>query len=141
MRFFSLLVSVFIFFSSTYASADRNNDFNLKNYVYDDEGVPLFIKLYIKASKTESSDRNKSVVPLFLAEESVQILNLMMQEDQLGSFLAIPIKKKKEKEDDESTWECPICGRTNPASRSTCQYSDCPLNRKGIREWGSFFSD
>jgi hypothetical protein len=64
----------------------------------------------------------------------------MMHEDESGSFLAVPIKKKKKErgDEDEDDWECPICGTLNPAYRNTCQNSDCPLNRKGIRERDSF---
>ena len=136
---FCFLMLILAYFSSVQASTGGWDGYvNPKSYIYDDEGNPVFVKVYVESSKCH---RNADSPRL---SEKEQILNLMIQEDKAGSFWAIPIKKKKskEKEDDteESTWECPMCGRTNPASRNTCQYSDCPLNRKGIREKYSFFS-
>jgi hypothetical protein len=143
MKYFFRLVMLLIVLNSVPVSADSYGNFNPKNYVYDDEGSPVFVRVYVNDSTTESSNRNRKAASLFLKEEGAQILDLMLQEDQKGSFLAIPLKKKKQKDDneDESTWECPMCGRENPAYRNTCQFSDCPLNRKGIRERDCFYLD
>ncbi len=133
--FFSLLLSVSFFFNAINASAAENNEFNPKNYVYNNEGEPLFVKVYI-----ESSNRNINADSLSLQKEGLHILNLMMQEDRKGSFLVIPIKKKKSKsdDDDESTWICPYCDTENEASRNTCQNPQCVLHRKAGRDWNNF---
>jgi hypothetical protein len=54
----------------------------------------------------------------------------MSQDDQRGSYVVIPIKKKRDKDDDkdESNWECPYCGRINKASENRCGTKDCVLN-------------
>jgi hypothetical protein len=131
-RIFYPLVTVFIFFSSIYASANRIDDFNLKNYVYDDEGNPVFVKVYIKSPKAKFSDQDWS--DSFSQQDSLpHLLNLMTQDDQGGSYLVVPIKKKKDKDDDddkdESVWECPYCGTINESFRNTCKKKGCVLYR------------
>jgi len=126
-KIFYPLIALFIFFGSVQASANRIDDFNFKNYIYDDDGNPVFIKIYIKSS-TEILEQNKAnTLPL------QQLINRMAQDDQRGSYIVIPIKKKKHKEEDddkdESTWECPYCGRTNKASSHYCETKDCVLHR------------
>lgn len=135
-RIFYSLITMFIFFSSIHASANGIDDFDLKNYVYDDEGAPVFIKIYIESPKTESSNRNKSTNRLFPQHNDFQqILNRITQEDQRGSYIVVPItKKKKIKEDDdddkdESTWQCPYCNRVNKASSNYCETPGCVLHR------------
>src|SRR5512135_2812216 len=101
-RFFYPLITLFIFFCSIHASADRIDNFNPKNYVYDDNGTPIFIKIYIDSPKVDRLHQNESSAPLFsLPGGDMQILNLMTQNDQRGSFIVIPIKKKKSKDDDD----------------------------------------
>ncbi len=135
-RIFYSLITMFIFLSSIHASANEIDDFDFKNYVYDDEGTPVFIKIYIKSPKTESSNENKSGTPLFQEQDDLQqILSRMAQDDQRGSYIVVPItKKKKIKDDDdedkdESTWECPYCGQINRASSDYCERRGCVLYR------------
>lgn len=67
-----------------------------------------------------------------------QILNKISQNDQRGTYLVVPIKQKKSKNDDDddvSTWECPYCGTINLASNNTCSNESCPLYRKKGRNW------
>ena len=133
-RIFYSLITVLIFFSSIHSSANGIDDFNLKNYVYDHEGVPVFIKIYIDSPKEKSSNHNKSSAPSQL-DSLEQILNRMAQNDLRGTYIAVPIAKKKNKKDnddedkDESTWECPYCGRTNKASSNYCETPGCVLHR------------
>ena len=49
-------------------------------------------------------------------------LTLLTQEEEIGHFLAIPVKKKRS-DDEEDKWTCPYCGTDNPASRNTCANS------------------
>lgn len=102
----------------TFGAIHASNDYLMQNYVYDNEGNPLFVKVYLQ--KNLSSNRHPFV-------------NSMIQDDHRGSFLAVPLKKKKSNDDDddkdESTWECPYCGAINPASRNTCQTKGCVLHR------------
>ena len=129
-RFFYPLITMFIFFGSIHASTDRTPDFNLKNYVYDDEGVPVFIKIYIKSPKTGSLDQNQDGVQ--------QVLNRIGHEDERGSYIVVPIKRHKKEKDkdeddadgyDESWWKCPYCGRKNDANSNYCGTKDCVLHR------------
>ena len=130
------LMAMFTLFSSIYSSADyiEDLDLSIKNYVYDDEGNPAFIKIYIEPSKAEllSSNRN-----FYQQNRLERILNKMSQKDQRGTYFVVPIKKKKSKNDDDdtSTWECPYCGTINPASNNTCSNESCPLYRKKGRDW------
>jgi hypothetical protein len=79
-RIFYPLIAVFVFFGSIHASANMIDEFNLKNYVYDDEGNPVFIKIYIEASKKSSNQNKVSSFPL---QDGVQqIINRMIQDDQ-----------------------------------------------------------
>jgi hypothetical protein len=138
-RFFYSLIALFISFCSIHASTNETENFNPKNYIYDDNGHPIFIKIYIETLKTSSSGENEYAVSHSLQKGGLQMLNLMTQNDHRGGYIAIPIKKKnKNKNDDddkdENVWICPICERENPAYRNTCQWTDCPLNRKGMRE-------
>lgn len=131
-KIFYPLITVFIFFSSIHASAGID-DFNSKNYVYDDEGNPIFIKIYIESHKEKCSNRNNSGTHFFPQQDGLQLtLNRMTQDDQRGSYIVIPIKRKKDNDDDdkdESTWECPYCHRENKASSNRCGTKGCVLNR------------
>lgn len=131
------LMVVFTVFCTARVSSAEIDTFNPKNYVYDDEGNPLFVKVYLKA-RAESLSQSGRAVSIPSQENDIQILKLMMQEDQRGSFLVIPIKKKKSNDDedkDESNWECPYCHKINPASRNSCSNPECPLNRKAWKDW------
>jgi hypothetical protein len=130
---FRLIVCLALF-GLDQVSAAEDDIYNPKNYVYDDEGNPLFVKVYLRNPKAERRNQNKK--HFFSKENDMQILNLMMQEDLRGNFIAIPIKKKKNDDDeDESNWGCPYCHTINPSSRNSCSNKDCPLYRKGWRDW------
>jgi hypothetical protein len=140
-RIFYSLIAVLTFFSSIYVSANEIEGFDLKNYVYDDEGNPVFIKVYIKSIKplkTKFSNQDWNDLPL-QQDSWQQLMNQVSQEDQRGTYLIIPIKKKKGKDadddKDESNWECPYCGTDNPATRNTCSNRECPLYRRAGRDW------
>ncbi len=132
--FFRLIVGMGCCFFNVQASATELNSFNPKNYVYDEEGNPLFVKVYLGSA---NQHRNEKV--LSSPANGLVILKRMAQEDKEGSFIAVPIYKKKknneDENDDESNWECPYCYTINPASRNTCKNPDCPLHRKGGRDW------
>ncbi len=99
----------------TFGAIHASNDSLLKNYVYDDEGNALFVKVYLQKN---------------LSTHRYPFVNSMVQDDQRGSYLAVPLKKKKSSDDDdESTWECPYCGTINPSSSNTCQKKGCVLHR------------
>lgn len=128
------LAAILIFFCSIHVSASGVDDFNPKNYVYDDNGTPLFVKVYIKAPKTGFSQQSESASLLVSSQNAdMRILNSIVQDDQRGSFIVIPIKKKKYQVDDEerneSVWECPYCGTINESFRNTCKKKGCVLYR------------
>jgi len=133
MIFFPLIAAC-ILFSTIYAYTNEIHNFNPKNYVYDDEGNPVFIKIYIQSSTVNSPNQNKGRTHQE-QDDLIQILNRMTQHDQRGGYVVVPIKKKKSHDDDddddkdESTWECPYCHRTNKASDNYCQTKDCVLHR------------
>jgi hypothetical protein len=97
--------------------AHEIRDFNPKNYVYDYEGAPLFVKIYLGDQNFESEYPQRKRTPHSSIEKELQFFTSMMQTDSQGSFLAVPIQKKKKKDtdNDESTWVCPYCDTENPA--------------------------
>jgi|GEM_PF-5858408 len=129
IRVFYPLIALFIFFSSIHASANEIDDFNVKNYIYDDEGNAVFVKVYIKFSNQDWSNSSSQ------QDNLPHLLNRMTQDDQRGSYLVVPIKKKKYKDedddddDDESVWECPYCYTINESYRNTCKNKKCVLYR------------
>lgn len=127
-RLFYVWVAAFAFCSSGHIWANDVEHLSTKNYVYDDEGNPVFIKIYIKASKNVSSSQRNRTLPSLL-EEDKKFWALMTQKDDRGTYIVIPIKKKKSSSDDESTWECPYCHRENPASSNFCKTKGCVLHR------------
>lgn len=127
-RFFILITLLFSALCSNFASA---SEFDPKNYVYNDEGSPLFVKVYIEIPKI--SYRETSVEAFDLQKKIKPFFNLMQNDDR-GSFIVIPIKTAKDRDEDDY-WECPLCGTENPATRNTCTNPDCPLYRKKGRDW------
>lgn len=122
-----LLIAACVFCCTMKVSAHEEH-YNLKNYVYDDEGNPVFVKIYIPFE-----DHQENVC----AAKACHMLQAQ-QRDKSGSYIVVPIRKKKKSEeddDDENTWECPYCGIVNPASRNVCSNSDCVLYRKWPRDW------
>ncbi|MBS0607602.1 MAG: hypothetical protein KF898_05125 [Parachlamydiales bacterium] len=134
MKLFNLLVILFAVLFSSHCLA-RGTDF--QNYVYDDQGNPLFVKVYVPASKMELWKSSDKINLLSAEGQKIQILRRIVQEDGRGGFLVVPIKKKRSKDDDdeESTWECPYCLTVNPSNRHACSNPECPLYRKGGRDW------
>lgn len=129
---FFLLAMMLSYFGALLA-AHEDNHFNPKNYVYDDEGNPLFVKIYIESVLTEKKSSSPSAL-----EQKLHFLSSMMQNDSIGNFLAVPIEKKKKKQDnddEESTWTCPFCGTETPARKSACSNKDCILYRTPPRDW------
>ncbi len=140
-KFLYSLIALCVSFCSLNASIDDNYNFNPKNYIYDDNGNPVFVKVYIDHLKPQSSDQNLEGISCAVQNTGLQTLNLMTQYDERGSYLAIPIKSKKKKNNDddeddkkEKYWKCPYCGTENPPERNTCSNSNCVLHRKGVRE-------
>lgn len=130
-RIFYLSMVMLMFFTSIYSFAGLE-DFNVKNYLYDDKGNPVFIKIYISK---EFSNQDLTDTQHF---DFHQLLNRMSQEDQTGTYVIIPIKKKKKQQDadeEEDGWVCPYCNTYNEASRNCCKNPDCVLYRKGNRNW------
>lgn len=122
LTFFVLVLS---FFSAS-ASAHERHLFNPKNYVYDDEGNPLFVKIYVDSQKLEMFHAQKN--------GSANVTHFVNLNDAAGTYLIVPIHKKKRPDDDDS-WTCPYCGTENPAYRNTCSNPSCVLYRKGGRDW------
>ena len=137
MRVFFLMIGLAICFASQ-CSADEDDSFNPKNYMYDYEWNALFIKVYVQNHQDDPWQQYHKHSPV---SDDEQIYHLLIQEDQKGSFIAVPIKKKKkdkEEEDDdkdESDWECPYCGTINPSYRNCCSNPKCVLYRKNNRNW------
>jgi hypothetical protein len=121
MQYLTTAIAIFMVIS-TQLIADLFHDHEETTYIHDTRGTSLFVKVYI---------------------DNINLLNAndflltMTQEDEKGHFLAIPVRKKKEKDDeyDETYWICPICGWRNPASEHVCGNSDCPLYRRKPRDW------
>lgn len=141
IRVFALFIVLFSGSCSNFISA---NEFNPKNYVYNDEGYPLFVKIYVEGPENSPSHAEKAVYAPPLKEKTISFFNLMQKDDR-GSFIVIPIKNKKKKSDeeekeedydhDEKYWKCPYCDTENPASRNSCQNKKCCLHRKTGRDW------
>src|SRR5580700_12017309 len=92
-----LFVSMFCCFTIPLL-AHKITTFNPKNYVYDDEGNPLFIKIYTKSLDIEFSQAEQFSFSSSGTES--HLLSSMIQIDTLGSFLPVPIQKKKKSSDD-----------------------------------------
>lgn len=128
MSLFALVFSLV----TNLAFAHNADCFNPKNYVYDEEGKALFVKVYVDLQKTSFRDSRETSS----AETEYHFLKMVTQVDCLGSFIAIPIRKKHNNKDgDDDIWVCPYCGTENPASQNTCLNKDCPLYRKKGRDW------
>lgn len=129
---FYLLLFILAFCHLNSASATCSHRFDPKCYLYNEEGYPLFVKVYVEPSlqsiHSDSSSRG---------EGKAQFLTLMTQNDRDGAFIVVPIKKKKSRNDDEEedTWQCPYCDTINEASRNTCKNPECILYRKPGRDW------
>lgn len=116
-RLFSLVIFFIACAHMNPISADEvEGDYNPKNYLYDEEGNCSFVKVYI--DKIDSRHG----------------FDCLAQRDGRGSFLAIPIQRFLSKEKPKG-WDCPYCGRRNPAERNTCSNPDCVLYRKPPRDW------
>ena len=129
MKVLSLFLILFAFIFSANISARQINEYNSKNYIYNHQGNRISIKVYVDFS-TEKA--------LHYTAPSSQILQKMLHEDEQGSFLAIPIKKKhksEDEDDDNDEWECPYCGTINSADQNTCSNRKCPLYRAKGRDW------
>ena len=118
------MLALFSVFYTHFISA---NEFNPKNYIYNDEGCPLFVKVYKNIS-------NETSVEARAIDEKKHSLYNFIQKDNGRSFIAIPIKRNTDSGEDDY-WECPYCETKNPASRNTCSNPDCPLYRKKGRDW------
>lgn len=130
MRFLAALVMFLSSFCSNFISA---HECDPKNYVYDDEGHPLFVKVYLETTKDNLFDSKKTAYA-FSSKENANFIFTLMQKDSGGSFIAVPIRKKTDSDDDDY-WQCPYCGAENSASRNTCSNPDCLLYRKKGRNW------
>ncbi len=122
--FFLAMFCVSYFFPTQVVAAVQHG-VNPEDYIYNCEGTPLFVKVYVE--KQVLQNRGSSS---FLK---------LLQEDRNGSFLAVPIKKKQkdknEDEENEDTWICPICNTKNPEYATFCRNTACPLYRNGLRDW------
>ncbi len=98
-------------------------DLTSQSYLYDNEGEPRFIKIYIDSPTPRNKRRTTS-----LQAGLQQILNRMAQEDPTGRYIVVPLKKKKGKDTDESVWECPYCGKSNHAFENRCTKKSCSLH-------------
>lgn len=87
------LLTILLFISS-YLNAD--------NFLYDQLGNPVFLKLYVN-SKSHPT----------LIEYPILV-------DHKGSFYAVMIKFDH--------WICPFCGTLNPKNQDTCFSKNCPLD-------------
>jgi hypothetical protein len=129
VKFLSVLAILCVsFFFSNQAVAGMRYDINPENYIYNHEGTPLFVKVYV----------GKNALFIHQGKESLFLLKLM-QKDRNGSFLPVPISKKhkpkKEDDEEEDTWVCPYCETVNSASAGSCTNPDCVLYRTGGRNW------
>lgn len=126
-------------FGVSYSFSAEAKSFDVKNYVYDDEGNPLFIKVYCKCCGEKSSHSHKKSGLPSSQENKLGILSKMLQKDQKGSFLVIPIKKKKKNKDDdnpfEKYWECPYCQTLNPVYQAYCSNKNCTIYEEPWKGW------
>lgn len=124
MKKYLSFLAVSAFFLTVLMSSNLHHD-HYKNYIYDSDGVRLFVKVYVEDTELLSHSRQES-----------KTLLKFLQRDNRGSFLPVPITKKRNANDDqEDYWICPICGIKNPESAQFCTNSECPLYRKGWRDW------
>src|SRR5579872_7119646 len=103
-------------------------DVDTTDYLYDDEGCPSFVKVYLNEEIENDFYEDEE----FLTANKVILstFRMLMQRDRKGSYLAIPLQKKgkdKDKDkDEEDYWTCPHCGRKNRATDNNCKTWGCP---------------
>lgn len=113
-----------------------------ENYVYDNYGNPLFVKVYVTRCDEDASNSNKPSPALKFIKKN-RFFSQMLQKDRHGRFLAVPLQKKKNKNKDEDDddpyqergWVCPYCDTYNDQSRNVCSNKNCPLYRRPGRDW------
>ncbi len=102
---------------------------NVSNYLYDHDGNPSFVKVYLNEWDESNIGKNEG----FLAVNKVvrARFHLLLQKDGKGSYMAIPLQKKgkdKDKDKDEDDyWICPHCGRKNKETDNYCRTWGCPF--------------
>jgi hypothetical protein len=128
-KYFSFLILMCACFCMSFEAIGLTNEFDSKNYVYDDEGNPRFVKVYLNNQTCDTSNQKRENSSSTLQEIGNLFINLFIQEDPRGVFIAIPIRNRDR--DDDDYWQCPYCDTINPASRNSCRNPCCPLYRKG----------
>src|SRR2546427_10533588 len=102
-KFFYSLIAAYTLFGSISVSANEFGYFNVKNYIFDDEGNAQFVKVYIESSGEMYSNNAGSASSSSKQDGFYPILKRMSQNDQRGRYIVVPIKNRRARDDDDDT--------------------------------------
>ncbi len=138
-KLFSMFLCMLSFLCYGELSANESSEYNPENYVYDNHGNPIFVKVYVSLYEEDDhvNAKNSSLALQFIKKN--HFFSQMLQKDHRGKFLAVPLQKKKSKDKDkdeyeddpyqEKGWICPYCDHYNKNKHNTCQNKKCVLYR------------